>query len=179
MRTRRKVFAFLVIFLLLILGISIWFYGDSQEISINGGFLGTVICTDGGFGFNLLSKLVDSEGNPIVDTEVIAFIDQETAQPSENNHNFPSFTKTDSEGNIKLTAFTGLAWGGIYQPDLEPPPMPSESYTPQMLYFWHKDVEAQWHQTKIKIKDDDIKKAKRGELYIHLDKIQVNDSEDI
>lgn len=171
LRKKIIIFCFMVAFFLVL---SWRYFLDTEEITVNEGFSGTMVCVDGGYGFDLFTRLIDSEGNPLVNTEVTAYIDHKNAHPSGNNTNSPSCAKTDSEGNVQLTAFTGLAWGGIYRPGLELPPQPSEPYIPQVLYFWHKDTNGQWHQIQINIEDKHINRAKRSMPEIRIAQIQVN-----
>jgi hypothetical protein len=153
----------------------LWFYFYTGDMFIIDSFSGKIVCIDGCYGFDLFTKLVDSDGSPLANTEVIAFIDQGEANPSDNHPDSPSFTKTDSEGNVQLTAFTGIAWGGIYRPGLELPPRPLGPHTPKILYFWHKDTNDQWHQTQINIEDKHINRTKHDVPRIHIDKIQVKE----
>ena len=143
-----------------------------------GSFSSTYRLVDGCFVYSLSASVITPDGNPLQETKVIAFSDAKT-KPSDIDASRDIFSTTDSQGRIELTAFSGLSWGGGYRPGIDSPPQPPVPDNPKVLYLWHKDSEGQWHQTEIGIKDSDIIKSQQGGLHIHIEKIQVNEKENL
>ena len=128
-------------------------------------FLSGCRCTDGGFVYHLSGTLVDASGGPLKNTPVGLTYWKEGS---------PSYFKTDGSGYVEGGTRTGITWGGYIPLGLwEPkPPVPRN---PGVLYLWHEGKDGKWHRTEVVIQDESITKAERGELYIHMDKILVNE----
>lgn len=154
-------------------GIYLYLYGNNAIFQIAD--TGQIVCTDGVFVYNLSAKLITPNGNPLKETKIIAFSNAKI-KPSEIEDSSETFATTDSQGQIELTVFSGLSWGGVYRPGIDSPPQPPVPNNPKVLYLWHEDTDGQWRQTEIVIEDSAIKKSQRGRLHIHIEQIQVNDN---